>query len=30
MLDFKELNALLGTADILDQGQQYSPENITH
>ena len=29
MLDFQGLNALLGTPDILSQGQQYSPENIT-
>lgn len=29
MLDFQGLNALLGTPEILSQGQQYSPENIT-
>lgn len=28
MLDFQGLNALLGTAAVLDEGQQYSPENI--
>ncbi len=29
MLDFTQLNALLGTPAILEQGQQYSPESVT-
>lgn len=28
MLDFRGINALLGTTTILDQGRRYSPENI--